>query len=120
MIELLNSGSYKNIKLTYSILEDGYKKNYENIVELSLRGNLTIENIADMIFYSDEPSYSFKCMLYLKFKENILLIIGSIISISYIKIKISNYIRYWKENKIARNIYNDILEELRTLDSRNS
>jgi hypothetical protein len=120
MIELLNAGSFKNIKLTNSIPEDGYKKNYENIVEMPIRGSLTIENISNMIFYSDEPSYSFRCMVYLKLKENILLIIGSIISISYITIKVSNYIRYWKENRIARNIYNDILEELRTLDSRSS
>ena len=70
--------------------------------------------------FSPTPSFTLKCYFYLTIKENLLLIIASLSTISYLWWKIKSWINSFRYRKISLQLYEEVVQELIKYGGRTS
>lgn len=72
-------------------------------------------NIGHALFYSSDPVYSFACQIKLKLRENLLLIVGTIVSITWLYVQIKNFFSHRRYKALSSELYKDILGDLKNM-----
>ena len=76
--------------------------------------------MSNAILFSLEPKYTYTCLLKMKLKENLLLIIGSIALLTFAYMQIRNLVLWCKYGKIAKGLYKDVIDDLKNVSQRTS